>query len=159
MNSSTLVERWQFLQAINADPDLSASAKSVAFALMAFVNSETGACFPSFDKIMAACHVSKATVVRSTRALESCGWVTIERDHGGDRESNRYHFAFERARDGSSQAAESTKATKSEEFHGVKIEPCSDVHGVKSAPSMVSNFSGHGVKIEPELEGDKTAVG
>src|SRR5208337_4075576 len=39
---------------------------------------------------------------------------------------------------------------------GIKIEPCSDVHGVKSEPSTVSNFSVHGLKMTPELEEDNS---
>ena len=56
MNLSNLVERWQLVQAINADPALTASAKIVAVSLMGFVNSKTGECFPSFEKIAASCH-------------------------------------------------------------------------------------------------------
>jgi Helix-turn-helix domain len=159
MNASSLLERWQLIQAINADPELSSSAVKIAVSLMGFVNSTTGACYPNFEKIMAACHVSKATVVRATQMLESRGWVAIERDVGGDRESNRYHFAFDRIREGSSRAVAVPKApdiADGPEIHGIKIEPCSDVHGVKSEPSTVSNFSVHGLKMTPELEGDNS---
>jgi hypothetical protein len=98
MNLSKLVERWQLVQAINADPALSASAKIVAVSLMGFVNSKTGECFPSFEKIAACCHVSKRTVATATYDLERRKWVKIVRDEGGDRESNRYFFAFDRIR-------------------------------------------------------------
>jgi hypothetical protein len=70
MNLSNLVERWQLVQAINADPALTASAKIVAVSLMGFVNSKTGECFPSFEKIAASCHVSKRTVATATHDLE-----------------------------------------------------------------------------------------
>jgi hypothetical protein len=39
MNSSTLLERWLLIQAINADPELSASAKRAKRALHAGVSS------------------------------------------------------------------------------------------------------------------------
>jgi len=159
MNPSNLVERWQLVQAINADSELKGSALKVAVALMGFVNSQTGECYPTFEKIMAACHVSKATVVRATQTLESRGWVAIERDVGGDRESNRYHFAFDRIREGGSRALavpEAPDVADGPEIHGIKIEPCSDVHGVKSEPSTVSNFSVHGLKMTPELEEDNS---
>jgi hypothetical protein len=155
MNPSTLVERWQLILVINADPELSASAKIVAVALMSFVNSKTGECYPTFEKIMACCHVSKATVARANQALESRGWVAIKRDEGGDRESNHYHFAFERIREGSNRARAAPEVpdeADADDFHGIKIKPCSDVHGVNSEPSMVSNFSVHGVKMTPKLE-------
>jgi hypothetical protein len=61
-NPSTLAERMDLIQAINADPELSASAVAAAVALMSFVNSKTGECFPPFEGIMARCHVSKRTV-------------------------------------------------------------------------------------------------
>jgi hypothetical protein len=155
MNPSTLVERWQLILAINADPELSASAKIVALALMSFVNSKTGECYPTFEKIMACCHVSKVTVARANQALESHGWVAIERDEGGDRESNHYHFAFERIREGTNRARVAPKApddVDAADVHGIKIKPCSDVRGVKFEPSTVSNYPVHGVKMTPKLE-------
>jgi hypothetical protein len=159
MNPSSLLERWQLIQAINADPELSASAKTVAVALLGFVNSKTGECYPALEKIMARCHVSKATAVRATQALESRRWVMIERDAGGDRESNRYYFAFDRIRGGSPQTAATSVAHGADEVHSIKFEPCADVHGVKSKPSMVSNFPVHGVKSELELEEANSITG
>jgi hypothetical protein len=159
MNPSTLVERWQLAQAINADPELSASAKTVAVALLGFVNSKTGECYPALEKIMARCHVSKATAVRATQALESRRWVMIERDTGGDREANRYHFVFDRIRGGSTQTTATSEAPGADEVHGIKFEPCADAHSLKSEPSMVSNLTVHGVKSEPELEEDKSITG
>jgi hypothetical protein len=158
MNPSSLVERWQLIQAINADPELSASAKTVAVALLGFVNSRSGECYPALEKIMAHSQVSKATAVRATKALESQGWVRIERDAGGDRESNRYYFAFNRIRGGSAQttASGSGEAPGADEVHGIKIKPCDGIHGVKSEPSMASNFPIHGVKSEPELGEDNS---
>jgi hypothetical protein len=99
-NPSTLAERMDLLHAINVDPQLSASAVAVALALMSFVNSKTGECFPTFEKIARRCRVSKRTVATVTRELERGGWIAIERDEGGDREANRYHFAFDRIRKG-----------------------------------------------------------
>jgi hypothetical protein len=149
---SNLVERWQLVQAINADSELSASAKIVAVALMGFVNSKTGECFPTFEKIAACCHVSKRTVATATQELERHGWVAIERDEGGDRESNRYRFAFSRIRDGSSTVLAVSEAPAVEEIHGENFAPCSDVHGAKSALSMVQNPPVHGAKFAPKLE-------
>jgi len=149
---SSLVERWQLVQAINADSELSASAKIVTVALMGFVNSKTGECFPTFEKIAACCHVSKRTVATATQELERRGWVAIERDEGGDRESNRYRFAFSRIRDGGSAALAVSEAPAVEEIHGENFAPCSDVHGAKSALSMVQNPPVHGAKFAPKLE-------
>src|ERR1700730_8244582 len=161
MNASSLLERWQLIQAINAAPELSATAVKIAVSLMGFVNSTTGACYPNFEKIMAACHVSKATVVRATQMLESRGWVAIERDVGGDRESNRYHFAFDRIREGRRAVAvpKAPDIADGPEIHGIKIEPCSDVHGVKSEPSTVSNFSVHGLKMTPAMVASVSSQG
>jgi Helix-turn-helix domain len=155
MNPSTLLERWLLIQALNADPKLSASAKSVALALMGFVNSKTGECFPPFEKIAARCHVSKRTVARATRELERRGWVRIKRDEGGDRKPNRYHFAFDRIR-GSSEAFKPSEAPAESggesTVHGENLSPCSEVPGAKSAPSMVPKPTVHGAKLAPELE-------
>ena len=52
----------------------------------------------TFEKIAACCHVSKRTVATATYDLERRKWVKIVRDEGGDRESNRYFFAFDRIR-------------------------------------------------------------
>ena len=73
---------------------------------------------------------------------------------GVDRESNRYHFAFERIREGGSLVSvpKAPDVANGAEIHGIKIKPCSDVHGVKAGPSMVSNFSVHGLKKTPKLE-------
>jgi hypothetical protein len=156
MNPSSLLERWQLVQAIISDPGLSASAKTVAVALLGFVNSRSGECYPALETIMAHSQVSKATAVRATKALESQGWVRIERDPGGDRETNRYHFAFNRIRGGSAHTTASDEAPGADEFHGIKFKPCDGVHGVKSEPSMASNFPVHGVKSEPELGEDNS---
>src|SRR5438034_986907 len=86
-----LAERMALIHAINADPELSASAVAVALALMSFVNSKAGECFPPFEGVMARCRVSKKTVATATQDLERRRWVAIERDEGGDRETNRYH--------------------------------------------------------------------
>jgi hypothetical protein len=69
-NPSTLAERMDLLHAINANPELSASAVAVALALMSFVNSKTGECFPTFERIAERCHVSKRTVATAAQDLE-----------------------------------------------------------------------------------------
>ena len=143
------------VQAINADPALTASAKIVAVSLMGFVNSKTGECFPSFEKIAASCHVSKRTVATATYDLERRKWVKIVRDEGGARESNRYFFAFDRIRVNVQEACDEGMAA---EFHGEKFSPCLEGHGAKSALSMVQNSSGHGAKSAPKLEEDNSVL-
>jgi hypothetical protein len=156
MNLSNLVQRWQLIQAINADPALTASAKIVAVSLMGFVNSKTGECFPSFEKIAARCHVSKRTVATATYDLERRKWVKIVRDEGGDRESNRYFFAFDRIRVNVQEACDEGMAA---EFHSENFSPCLEGHGAKSALSMVQNSSVHGAKSAPKLEEDNSFKG
>jgi hypothetical protein len=158
-NPSTLPERMDLIQAINADPELSASAVAVAVALMSFVNSKTGECFPAFEDIMARCHVSKKTVATATQHLEHRGWVAIERDGGGDREANRYHFAFDRVRKGGAIAAAPSEGPTSGAFHGETFTPCSDVHGAKSTSSMVQNQPFHGENFTPVLQEDNSLKG
>jgi hypothetical protein len=154
MNPSTLVERAQLLQAINADPELKGSALKVAVALMGFVNSKSGECFPSFEAIIVCCHLSKSTVALATQSLENRGWVRIERDEGGDRDSNRYYFRFDRIRDNAAGAGR--VETPEGAIHGPKIGPCSEVHGPKFTPSMVRSSEVHGPKFKPELEEDNS---
>ena len=152
-NPSTLAERMDLIQAINADPNLSASAVAVAVAVMSFVNSKTGECYPPFEQIVARCHVSKRTVSTVTQELECRGWVTIERDEGGDREANRYHFAFDRVRkDGSAGRPAS-------DFHGEKFTPCSMFHSANSSASMVQNPRVHGENSAPILQEDNSLRG
>ncbi len=153
-NPSTLAERMDLIQAINADPELSASALAVAVALMSFVNSKTGECFPSFENIVARCHVSKRTVSTATQDLECRGWVAIERDSGGDREANRYHFAFDRVRKGGLVAG--PDASASSEIHGENFAPCSDVHSAESVPNTEQNSPVHGEKFAPVLQEDNS---
>jgi hypothetical protein len=152
-NPSTLAERMDLIQAINADPELSASAVVVAVALMSFANSKTGECFPTFQKIASRCCVSERTVATATRELERGGWVAIGRDEGGDREANRYHFAFDRVRKGG-------PGTPSlGEFHGENFAPCSGAHSAKSASGMVQNPPVHDENFAPVLQEDNSVKG
>jgi hypothetical protein len=156
MNPSSLLERWQLAQAINADPELNGSAIKVAVALMGFVNSRTGECFPSLTKIVAACGLKRSTVVLATQALESRGWVRIERYGTGDRDSNRYHFRFDRLRDGGCAANASPAEVCESEVGSPKIGPSPDVDGPKSGPEVVRFSAGDSPKIGPELEEDNS---
>jgi helix-turn-helix protein len=163
MNPSTPVERRTLLEAICADPELTGNALKLAMTLMAFVNNETGRCCPAQRTISNRCHMSRNTIDVQARALEDRGWVRMERDGGGDRESNRYHFAFDRVRKGGDHYGFGLRQGREElplaetredgnvEFHGSTFEPCSDVHGSVSQPSMAQNAEFHGSKVEPEL--------
>ncbi|MGA8650412.1 MAG: helix-turn-helix domain-containing protein [Xanthobacteraceae bacterium] len=155
-NPSTLAERMDLIQAINADPELSASAVVVAVALMRFVNSKTGECYPTFESIAERCHVSKRTVATAVQDLERRGWVVIERDYGGDREANRYHFAFDRIRKGDLVRGAGLEASVSGKFHGENFAPCSEVHGANSSSNMVQNPPIHGEKFAPILQEDNS---
>jgi hypothetical protein len=139
---TTAAERLDGAIGIVADPQLTATAKNVGVALISFMNWKTGECFPNMEKIATRAAVSKKTALTGTKLLEQSGWFWIERDEGGDRDSNRYHLAIERVR--------AAQTSPSEEFHGVKITPCSEVHGVIPAPSMVKNPPVHGVNFTPK---------
>jgi hypothetical protein len=166
-NPSKSHERYALLEAIAADPELPPSALNLAMALMAFVNGQTGLCCPAQVTIRGRCHLSRNTIDTATRALERRGWLWVERDHGGDRDSNRYHFKFERVREGGDHygftlrdgwkdckgwGTEIVADDEEAEFHGSKIEPCPAVHGSNSEPSTAQNLTKHGSKIEPELQ-------
>jgi Helix-turn-helix domain len=100
MNRSTFHERHMLLEAICADPTLPGNALKVAMTLMAFVNADTGNCYPAQRTVEDRCHLSRNTINAMCRALENRGWLRIERDVGGDKQANRYHFAFYRVREG-----------------------------------------------------------
>src|SRR5438093_8361069 len=100
MNPSTFQERRMILEAICSDRTLPGNALKLAMTLMAFVNAGSGKCCPTQRTIRARCHLSRNTIDAMGRALEVRKWMRIERDVGGDREANRYHFAFDRVREG-----------------------------------------------------------
>jgi hypothetical protein len=158
-NPSTVAERMDLLHAINADPELSGSAIAVSLALMSFVNSKTGECFPTFESIAERCRVSKRTVATAVQDLERRGWVVIERDYGGDREANRYHFAFDRIRKGGLARSAGLDAPVSGKLHGENFAPCSEVHGAIFSSSMVQNPPIHGENFAPILQEDNSPDG
>jgi hypothetical protein len=164
MNPSTFHERRMMLEAICADPALPGNALKLAMTLMAFVNINSGKCCPSQRAIRARCHLSRNTIDTMGRALEARKWMRIERGMGGDRDANRYHFAFDRVREGGDHYGfsliggrderlleASRDEARKDEFHGSKIEPCSAVHGSTSERFMAQNLTEHGSKVEPEL--------
>lgn len=155
-NPSTLAERMDLLHAINLDPELSASAVVVALALMSFVNSKTGECFPTFESIAERSRVSKRTVATATQDLELRGWVAIERDEGGDREANRYHFAFDRVRKPGLIAGAGLEAVVSGKLHGENSAPRAGAHGAKSASDTVQNPPDDGENFAPKLQEDNS---
>jgi hypothetical protein len=158
-NPSTVAERMDLLHAINADPELSASAVAVSLALMSFVNSKTGECFPTFERIAERCRVSKRTVATAAQDLERRGWVVIERDYSGDREANRYHFAFDRIRKGGLARSAGLEAPVSGKLHGENFAPCSEVHSANSSSGMVQNPPIQGENFAPILPEDNSPEG
>lgn len=88
-------EKQRLLALMMADPDLSATAKNVAWALLDCHNSATGQCFPSVaylaEKVGGK---GRRAVTEALAKLIASGWVRQTRRRG----TALYEFAFDRAR-------------------------------------------------------------
>ena len=72
-----------------------------------------GSCFPSYNKTAERCAISRSTAVRTIKALEKEGWLTIEnqmRDNGSYT-SNRVYLNLERLLGGSTVTPPSSTVT------------------------------------------------
>jgi hypothetical protein len=86
------------LKAINLIPELSATDKRVAGALIDHFNKKTGQCDPSHGRIAGLLAVSSRTVIRSINRLERHGLFRRKR-HGGHLNRNSYEPVWPRFRE------------------------------------------------------------
>lgn len=84
MAAVTLLQKWQLLQAIIADADLSATAKLVAARLLYHHSSQTGRCSPSYQTVADGIALQRRAVIRAVQDLEVRGWLSVNRVKGGD---------------------------------------------------------------------------
>jgi Helix-turn-helix domain len=161
-NPSKSHERHALLQAITADRKLPGNAVRLAVTLMAFVNNATGLCCPSQEKIRDRCHLSRNTIDSMARVLERQGWLRIERR---ERSYTRYHFMFDRIREGGDYSGFSllhgwghTNGTFEEEtgFSGSTVEPKTpqkaDGAGSTADPALAQNLKKSGSTVQQELK-------
>ncbi|MGC2462459.1 MAG: helix-turn-helix domain-containing protein, partial [Steroidobacteraceae bacterium] len=88
----SLLNKWHLLQAISADPNLSAAGKVVAFALLDCLNSKTGRCFPSVDYLARRIGRQRRVISPAISQLVQHRWLSYKRRRG----SSAYRFAFDR---------------------------------------------------------------
>ena len=89
MAAVTLLQKWQLLQAIVADQELSPSAKLVAARLLYHHSAQTGRCSPSYQTLAEGAALTRRSVITGVRELEARGWLMVERVKGGDPAATR----------------------------------------------------------------------
>lgn len=80
----TLLQKWQLLQAIIADQELSPSAKLVAARLLYHHSAQTGRCSPSYQTLAEGAALTRRSVIAGVRELEERSWLSVHRVKGGD---------------------------------------------------------------------------
>src|SRR3712207_1937645 len=105
MKGRALLDKWQMLQAIIADPELSARAKVVAAKLLDHANAKTGRCDPSYARIAKGTGVTRRNAIAAVKDLEAAGWLVIAHRGGNDAKgccfkSNGFRFNWARFQDG-----------------------------------------------------------
>lgn len=90
MTTRSLLDKWQMLGVIMADPKLSGSARVVGYFLLDHLNLKTGRCDPSLVGLAEEMGVNESTALRGVKALVERGY--FERDYGGGRgRRTKYH--------------------------------------------------------------------
>ncbi|WP_441255745.1 helix-turn-helix domain-containing protein [Tardiphaga sp. 285_C5_N1_2] len=93
-------KHYRILWGIMADPQLSASAKCCAVALLLkFRNSETELCNPSFDTLARAVGRSRRSAIDAIAELKSGDdpWLSVKSTKGGAKaNTNNFHFSSAR---------------------------------------------------------------
>ncbi|TXN00568.1 helix-turn-helix domain-containing protein [Methylobacterium sp. WL64] len=84
MAAVTLLQKWQLLQAIIADADLSQTAKLVAARLLYHHSSQTGRCSPSYQTLADGIALKRRAMINAVQELESRDWLSVLRVKGGD---------------------------------------------------------------------------
>lgn len=105
MAAVTLLQKWQLLQAIIGDQELSPSAKLVAARLLYHHSAQTGRCSPSYQTLADGAGLTRRSVIAGVRELEARNWLSVHRVKGGDPAAargfvtNGFTIAFDRQAD------------------------------------------------------------
>lgn len=82
-NGTTLLKKWELLQAITADPALSLVAKVIAARLLDHHNNQTGQCSPAYETLARGAGLERRSAIRAVKELEGAGWLRVHRVSGG----------------------------------------------------------------------------
>lgn len=97
--------KYQSIQNIFLDPDLTPAAKIVAV-FLCHRSTASGCCYPAVQTIADACSLSKRTIQRQLKELEDKGYLVIkERFLFGEQLTNRYYFTIPEKRFQTSNAS------------------------------------------------------
>lgn len=105
MAAVTLLQKWQLLQAVIADQELSPSAKLAMARLLFHHSAQTGRCSPSYQTLADGAGLTRRSVIAGVRELEERGWLSVHRVKGGDPTAargfvtNGFTIAFDRQTD------------------------------------------------------------
>ena len=67
--------------------------KLVALVLLfRFHNTKTGQCYPSYERLAAACCLTRRAVIKIILRLEAAGWLIVDRTAGGRNKRNQFRF-------------------------------------------------------------------
>ena len=92
-----LLKKWKFMAGLMADPELSGTSKSVAFALMDILNNEDGYARPGHPKIAERAATTVSSVKRGIKELQGRGWFCVSPVFdGGEQKANRYFPIWKR---------------------------------------------------------------
>ncbi|MCJ2077895.1 helix-turn-helix domain-containing protein [Methylobacterium sp. E-016] len=83
MAAVTLLQKWQLLQAIIADADLSQTSKLVAARLLYHHSAQTGRCCPSYQTLADGVALKRRAVINAVQELEAGSWIVINQVKGG----------------------------------------------------------------------------
>jgi hypothetical protein len=108
------------LKAISVAPDLKASDRGVAAALIEHFNRKTGQCDPGLERMAKLLGISARTVIRAVKRLEAAGLFRKLR-HGGHLNRNSYEPVWERFQE--IEAAWSTRLSTRSRSADPKMSP------------------------------------
>ncbi|WP_084731691.1 helix-turn-helix domain-containing protein [Microvirga vignae] len=116
--SVTLLNKWQLLQKILADPDLSVTGKLVAGVLLDCLNAGTLQCNPSYHTLAKSVGLTRRRAIEGVKALQSRGWLTVARtDHEASKgtkkglPSNSFTFDWSRLGEPAPSVENDTRAS------------------------------------------------
>jgi hypothetical protein len=117
-----LLARWRWIDQIASDKNLPPNATRVAVAIASHINGDTGAAWPSIDRLADILGLVANSVRKSIRAMVRGGHLAVE--IGGGSASNRYRLI--------------AKADHTELSKRRPADPCTQMHPSEAAPLHAS---------------------
>jgi hypothetical protein len=75
----SLLDKWRFLQALVANPDVSPTAKIIAARLLDHSNGSTGRCNPSYQTLARGAGLTRRRAMKAVKELEWFGLISVLR--------------------------------------------------------------------------------